>query len=313
MKKVLGVFIYFILCFLNVFLLAGWVAKLFGIGANQGLAAGAIVLFYAFIIGIIGLVVAIMVYVKNKTLPLLKINIVLFFILIVSVVLLKITPKKKNLPNKNSETEVSQASFFTFSNKNSFSNDRQDAAITSLGLFSPEINDNKPFYFYGNITFGKPRDEHSPLDSITFSKNEFHHIVINTAPPWLVPEHLKLDYEILFFKVLTLTDEFIEVEVNKQTRQTFWVSRFDGKLLFWPEFLLGVNSVELIDANQTLKATPFDHASEYLGKYAFLRPQKIKGEWMEVALLDNDFKTIGSAWLKWLDCGEIRVSYSLLS
>lgn len=294
--------------------MAGWVVKLLGIGANQGLAAGAMVLFYAFIVGILGLVVAILIYIKRKSLPLLRINLILLLIFGLSIVLLVITPKKKSVPYNKPSEEVSQAGFILPDFNRTTTNEITIEKALTLGMFAPDIRENTPLYFYGGVTFGKSVQEHSPIDSLVFFKEpELYGLSVKSAPPWLMAEHFKPDYGFVYFKALTLTNEFIEIEVNHQTGQTFWVSRYAGQLVFWPEFLLSVNSVELIDANQKLKATPFDHASEYQGKYTYLQPQKIKGKWMEVALLDNDFKTIGTAWLKWLDCGEIRVSYSLLS
>ncbi|MEA1784863.1 hypothetical protein U1E44_02055 [Arenibacter sp. GZD96] len=252
--------------------------------------------------------------IKFNGISIVKANIILLLLAVLSVILLIITPKKTVVLPETSSKEVSQAGFFLPKFNLTTTNEITIEKALTLGMFSLDIKENTPLYFYGGVTFGKSVQEHSPIDSLVFFKKpELYGLSVKSAPPWLMAEHFKPDYGFVYFSALTLTNEFIEIEVNAQTGQTFWVSRYAGQLVFWPEFLLSVNSVELIDASQTLKATPFDHASEYQGKYTYLRPQKIKGEWMEVALLDNDFKTIGSAWLKWLDCGEIRVSYSLLS
>ncbi|MGZ0016447.1 hypothetical protein [Yeosuana sp. AK3] len=296
------------------FLLAGWLVKVNGVTVGQGLAAGAIAVFYALIGGLVGILAAVLVKIKFNGFSILKANIILLLLAVLSVILLIITPKKTVVLPETESKEVSQAGFFLPDFKRTTANEITIEKALTLGMFSLDIKENTPLYFYGGVTFGKPVQEHSPIDSLVFFKKpEMYGLSVKSAPPWLMAETFKPDYGFVYFKALTLTQEFIEVEVNAQTGQTFWVSRYAGQLVLWPEFLLGVNSVELINANQTLKATPFDHASEYQGTYTYLRPQKIKGEWMEVALLDNDFKTIGTAWLKWLDCGIINVSYNVLS
>jgi len=40
-----------------------------------------------------------------------------------------------------------------------------------------------------------------------------------------VPEFLKLDYDILYFKVVSVAKEFVEVEVNKQNKQTAFAEK----------------------------------------------------------------------------------------
>jgi len=313
-KRILGVLCYFVLSFLSGFIIGGIIVKLVGVGVSQGLAAGAIAVFYALVRGFLGLLIAIFVKVKRKDISLVKANLFLLLLIVLGVILLVVTPKRHIVTAENPKNEVSKAGFlFDEINYKNQPEDVLNPPTLALGMFAPNLNIDKPFYFYGAVTFGKPAYEHSPLDSIVFYNNPYNNLDIKTAPPWLVPEHLKIDYGFLSFKALTITDEFIEIEVNKQTGQTFWVSRYDGNLQYWPEFLLGVNSVELIDPKQALKVAPLDHASEYQGNYTFLRPQKIKAEWMEVELLDTHFKTLGKAWVKWLDCGIIKVSYNLLS
>ena len=43
---------------------------------------------------------------------------------------------------------------------------------------------------------------------------------ISYAPPWFVPAHLKMDYEILYLRALTPANDFTEVMVNETNGQT---------------------------------------------------------------------------------------------
>jgi hypothetical protein len=43
---------------------------------------------------------------------------------------------------------------------------------------------------------------------------------IAEAPPWLVPQHLELDYEIFHLRAMTVTPEWLEVIGNARTGET---------------------------------------------------------------------------------------------
>jgi hypothetical protein len=58
-----------------------------------------------------------------------------------------------------------------------------------------------------------------PSDRATFRAAQ-PSVDIATAPPWLVPQHLKMDYEIFHLRVVTLTPDWIEVIGNMQTGET---------------------------------------------------------------------------------------------
>ena len=117
-----------------------------------------------------------------------------------------------------------------------------------------------------------------------------------------------------FLKSFRITDDFIEVVVNKITNQTAFIGKDSGKLMYWPEFLLGVNSVEFLNArNQQVFVKPLDHAGTINQSYSFMKPLKVKQNWMHVQLLDDSFKVIGKGWIKWNIDGKLLINYSLLS
>ena len=314
MKKVIGVILYCCLSFLSVFLIAGWVAKLFGIGANQGLASGAIVLFRAFIMGVLGLGLALIIYVKRKPLPLLKINLILLLILGLTILLLLVTPKKSSKPAKPFQDKASlELSYVDFNDPEETHFYAKSEKKMGLGLFTPNFFENRVLYFYANLNLEKALDEHHPIDSITFKINEHNSYDIKTAPPWLKPEHLKMDYDMLFFKVLGITEEFVEVVVNTANIQTFFVSRYAGEIKYWPEFLLAVNSIEFNDlSDRKVHARHFESSSEINLVFEVMRAVQIKGDWAKVHLLDDSRIKLGTGWIRWRKCENLLVRYNLL-
>ena len=113
-----------------------------------------------------------------------------------------------------------------------------------LGMVKPDFYNKKVLYFYGIPNFEKPVSDHTPTDSLVFTQTEHHQFDISYAPPWFYPEHQKLDYDILYFKLLAMNRDWVHVELNKQTGQSAWMSRSDVSVLLWPEFLLNVFSIE---------------------------------------------------------------------
>ncbi len=154
-----------------------------------------------------------------------------------------------------------------------------------LGMFAPDIRENRTLYFYGNINPEKPWDEHHPYDSITFERDSNNNVVIASAPPWLNPQHLKLDFGYIFFKIKTVNREFAEVEVNTHNGQTAHVSHYAGKIMYWPDFLLNVHSLEFGDDRaQAVRGKPLDVATEVRRNYSIMQPVAIHFQLMMQAL-----------------------------
>lgn len=260
MKRAVGLFFYFTLSFLTGFFIAGWVVKLLGIGANQGLAAGAMVLFYAFIVGILGLVVAILIYIKRKSLPLLKINLILLLLLGLSLVLLKITPRKKSVPYNKPSEEVSKAGFLSFSfNQQDIQSEQVNMG---LGLFTPEMAAGHKLYFYDAPLLHTFNERQKPIDSIVFTSTNFGSLDMSYKPSWLEPHYMKLDYDILLFKVNSLGRRYIEITVNKSENRTLYVLTESGTYVDWNQFITQAHSVEILDTfPQKIKSQPF-HGSK---------------------------------------------------
>lgn len=316
------------LTLLVFFILGLLYAGLIDAGKNQGLAGGAIVFWWGVLFAGVAFIISFFVTHKVKHKKIVIGNWILFLVLLTGYgifhyryVQRQKLKEKENQPYEKQPvtptTSVNKASLFSFTTEKKIKEttlQNVDNHPMGLGLFSPNYFENQVLYFYGNPNLEKSLMEHSPYDSITFKRNEYNAYEIATAPPWLVPEHLKMDYDLLYFKIESLTEEFVEVVVNSTNQQTAYVSKYAGETIFWPEFLLGVNTLEFRqNSNRKVRARPFAHASEINTPYQFMKPLKIKGDWAEALLLDENFKKVGKGWIRWRECGKLLVNYSLLS
>ena len=106
----------------------------------------------------------------------------------------------------------------------------------------------------------------------------------------------------------------MEVSVKDKMHKISFVDRFAGEIQYWPEFLLRVNSVELLPgSDQKIRIKPLDYAGEVIIEYDFLKPVLIQDEWMSVELYDQDYNRLGKGWIRWKDDNKLLISYSLLS
>ena len=289
-------------------------------GKNQGLAGGAIVLGYGVISSFFALLMAFFIAFKSSKKTIVVLNKV-FGLMIVGFIVFftwryyTIIKPKRELQQQELPAQPKQTSSITKPMAMLIKAGKKEQHSTiGLGMFSPNISKNEVLYFYGNLNLEKSIMEHSATDSITFKKNKYGSYDIATAPPWLVPDHLKLDNDMLYFKTVSITADFIEVIVNTTTNQTAFVDKRSGTLQYWPEFLLGVNSVEFINVNsQKIFVKPLDHAGIVNSNFSFMKPLKIKQNWMYVLLLNDSFKETGKGWIKWQEKDKLLITYNLLS
>jgi len=101
-----------------------------------------------------------------------------------------------------------------------------------------------------------------------------------------------MDYDFLYFKIISVTEDFIEVTVNKTNGQTSFVDRCAGQVIYWPEFLMSMHSVEFFpNSTEKICVRSFEASGEVNTPHQFMRVVQIKGDWMQVLLLDDNFKT----------------------
>lgn len=322
-------FLMYFLAIIAFFFLGLVYAGITEAGKGQMLAGGAIVFGYGVMGALIGLILSLIAAFRANRSLIIKLNIILTLIIVTSFTYFYINYQKrqqeklKDQPHKQEQPALTPTSpAVTFDTQTNapiamlFHSEitNQTEPIMGLGMFTPNLHSNKTLFFYGNITPGKSVQEHIPTDSITFKPLEYGGFDIATAPPWLVPDHMKLDYDILYFKVKSISHDFIEVIVNTTNNKTIFVDRNAGKLQYWPEFLLGVHSVEFIDkSTQKVHSRHFETSSMLHISFSFMKPTKIQQNWMYVALLNDSFAVVGKGWIQWKNENNLLIRYSLLS
>ncbi len=304
--------------FLIGLLYANWIDA----GKNQGLAAAAIVLGHGVIFSIVALILSFFAAYHLKHKIIIRLNLLFGIFVLAGVLLILFKANERNKlrekaaepleelkPTKPAESiRLLAIANTALQREGLLSND------LGLGFFKPNFFDNPVLYFYGNPNWEKTVDDHSPKDSVVFKKKEIGGYEIAQAPSWLLPEHLKLDYDILYFRIQSLGTEFAEVIVNSATRNTRYIDLRQGKVLTWPKFLLSVSTVAFVpNSYQEIRIKPLEHASTVESSFSFMRPVLVKEEWLLVQLLDSNFKATGKGWIRWKKEGRLLISYSLLS
>ena len=138
---------------------------------------------------------------------------------------------------------------------------------------------------------------------------------LSYAPPWFAPHHYKPDYQVIHFKVLSITPHYFEIEVNKYNGQSNFIGKDKVDFISWPEYILRASSIEFTKhKNFDFYAKPLEHSDvRKIGSNNILRPLRIKNNWVQVSFTDEmtGQKMIG--WAKWQDQRELLVSINLFS
>lgn len=308
-------FVLYLLFILLFFILGAAVAGLSGVAKNQGLAGGAIVLGYGIMAAFGGLVLAFIVISKARVDIIKKTNWIILAIVLVIFAMLsyrsstKVKPEQSppinNQPKKETIPAMDLMSNVNFG---------PQSANLGLGLFTPNFHENEVLYFYSVQSFDKPIEENPKLDSITFSKTENGHFKIMTAPPWLMPEHLKLDYDILYFKIMRIGKDYLQIEGNRATSHSYFVSKWSGNIILWPEFILNTFMLEFPEGEaQPIRIKPLENVATIPHTSNYMRAISIQDRWVEVEVLDEQWKPIDKGWIKWRDENKLLINYSMLS
>ncbi|MBK8553645.1 MAG: hypothetical protein IPL53_22360 [Ignavibacteria bacterium] len=283
----------YLMAVLVFFILGGLFVKFSGAAEGQGLAAGAIVFVYCIIFALAALAASIFFvhYSSPKSVVIANRILLIIFVILIGIFSLgSLNPEEKRMMANEFENSM------------------------GLGFFKPDYYEKPILYFYSSPDQNKSVQEHPADDSVGFTQKETGGFEISYAPPWLKPEHLKLDYDILFFKVESLTKEFAEVTVNDVTHETKYIDRNAGKILLWPDFLLQVHSVEFKEPGlKKIRIKPLSYAGEVNIAFQIMKPVIIKDEWMLVELFDDNYEKTGEGWIEWNSNNQLLISYSLLS
>jgi hypothetical protein len=283
-----------------------------GIAEGQGLAGGAMVFSYGLGFAFFAFLVAIFLVSFLQVKTVVRINLIMFLALSVAIGILFL--RNPNGETSHPETPIPDSPKTEPTSMKLVNLPANLNQNMGLGFFKPDFVNHQVLYFYGNLNFEKPISDHSPIDSIGFIKTEYGGYVISFAPPYFFPDHLKLDYDILLLKIISVGDDFVEVIVNKETQKTLFLNKYAGQNIYWPEFLLQVFDIEFLDEYpQQVKYKPLVHASEVNLAFSFMHPEMLQDKWMKVALYNDDNERVGDGWIQWRNDNELMISYSLLS
>lgn len=182
-----------------------------------------------------------------------------------------------------------------------------------VGIVRPGLTAGETLYFYGVPGLDRMPDEEVPFDSLVFVQGE-HNVDIAYAPPWFMPELLKLDYDILYMRAQTLTRRWIEVVVNRQTGETRWIDRSAVTFTDWSGFLLDVVAVEVVDPEANpVRSGPDTITAVLSTAKGPLRPLAVSGSWMQVSTSGLADRIVPTGWIRWRDGDRLLITWSPLS
>ena len=307
-----------------VFFMAGMVlAGTAGAAKGQGLAGGSIIFGYGVFAAFIAFIVSLFVVHKAKINTIVKINKIFGILLLIAVCLIiyrvitinKSKNPEKELPTKTTTQEPKDISMVSYktSNKPILVEQNSKSSI-GIGFFKPNYFEYPTLYFFDDINLEKGLMEHLPTDSVVFANDKYNNPTTTYAPPWLYPEHLKLDYGIITFKVVGIGRDFVKVEANKKTKQVTYLDKYKGTFVSWPDFILSANSVEFNEnGRKKVFVRPMDYAGEVNVEYSFIKPILVEEDWMYVKLVNENFVEQGKGWIRWKKDNILLITYSLLS
>lgn len=303
--------IVFILFSSLVFAILAMMLSRFFIPKNVGLAGGAMVLFYGLFGLIVGLVASLVL--RNRlSIKFLQLSnaVCALFLIICGVKIYQHIALSKAEVQKRKERYQHLKPTPTAQPIPS-----SDQIEMGIGMAQVHLNAGQSVYFYNKPTGKQLGEQLSPIDSVTFEATS-HGIEIASAPPWLAPERLKLDYQLFHFLVKAQHQSYLQVVVNKTNGKTAWMSRSQLHYQDWSSFLLGASAIQPLDwDNNPLRIKPLTHAPPLLDidAQSILQPLTIEGQWMEVKILDHDHQEIGKGWLRWRSNTELLITYDLLT
>lgn len=318
---------FYILMLVSFFIAGLYFAGLIDAGKGQGLAGGAIVLGYGVLFGGIAFIASFFIahFIPHKYIV--YANIILLGIVLVAYGIThyryiqrqnansdEIQPKPIPAVPKPQTEPIGMVSFYkhdaTYSKPVPAPAGYDDEI--GIGFFKPNFFQHPTLYFYGNVTLEKAINQHTPVDSLALGRDSYGDFTLISAPPWLWPQAMNQPFGIFYFKVLSVGREFIEVEVNSKTGRTAHLNKQHGELLFWPEFLLTVTSIEFKEGNaQRPKIKPLDIAVEIKTPFSHLSTLQVKDDWAQVILKDKKHRKLGKGWVRWQKDGKLLITYQL--
>jgi hypothetical protein len=144
---------------------------------------------------------------------------------------------------------------------------------------------------------------------------------LKTEQAWLKPEVLWLDYSQFNFRCKSTNGEWLELIVNNENGQTYWIKKNKTTMLLtWEAYLKQMFAVDrLANHKQTIRKQPSDTADEikYEGRDCF-QVKSLKGDWIEILTTDycdegKNKEKIKGGWIKWRDGDKLLIEYHTTS
>jgi len=141
---------------------------------------------------------------------------------------------------------------------------------------------------------------------------------IETIEKWLKPEGFHLDYDQLIFRCKSEERFWIEIIVNNETGESYWIRKTKAvDLDTWEGFLKNAFMISRNSFPQEIKVQPNDTAKTipFDGEDCF-QVKSMKGDWIQIFTaphcddMDNPIK---SGWIRWKEGNEILIDYFLTS
>ncbi len=182
-----------------------------------------------------------------------------------------------------------------------------------LGIASVAPMPGGVLQFYNPPRASQAADDAVPTESVRFAAG-LPAVDIAEAPPWFEPEYVKMDYELLHLRVLTLTPDWVEVIGNSRTGQTRWVRRADVRFASWPEHYLGVAAVRIFDPKSNpVRERPLDDAPVLATTGESLPPRAVRGDWLQVSIPHLADGIPREGWVRWRRGDRLLLGYEPLS
>lgn len=182
-----------------------------------------------------------------------------------------------------------------------------------LGIVRVRPKPGGALHFYAAPGVGERPADLAPVGTVRFAAAQ-PSVGIAEAPPWLVPERLKMDYELFLLRAVSLTPQWVEVIGNATTGETWWVARDDVGISTWPEFLLGVSSVEAFDPEANpVRARPLDGSPVLSSARASVRVLAVTDEWLRVDTSRLADRMPPEGWMRWRRGDRLLVTFDSLS
>ncbi len=184
-----------------------------------------------------------------------------------------------------------------------------------LGLFTPRMAPGQVLYFYESPQLASLNERLKPTDSIVFEATAYGGLDMGYRPKWLEPHYVKLDYDMILFKVISVGRHYIELTVNESQNKTLYVPADSGTYVDWNQFIIQVHSVEILEEfPQKIKSQPLIGSKTiFVESDVLLTPIHLKGDWLFVEILDYQYTPKGEGWIQWKRDGKLSIGYQLLS